>query len=183
MNAATAAGSKTTKGPPVSDQKTTEVRGKALYLEFHNNGVGKTFQLLVQPDGTTTSGAYIPFGMFHRTLTPAYPKRPWSVAKVQTARVTRVPDPITLKLVPIALTDGHEALRIADLFQKHVTDVLDQLNRQGFTLFKQPVVVEISSVDFDELGNGNTPYALFRRVMSARKTLGFPDDLLPTSSK
>ena len=167
----------------MSDQKTIEVRGKALYLEFHNNGVGKTFQLLVQPDGTTTSGAYVPFGMFHRTLTPAYPKRPWSVATVQAARVTRAPDPITLKLVPMTLTDPHEALRIADTFKKHVTDVLDQLTRQGFALFKQPVVVEISSVDFDELGNGNTPYALFRRVMSARKTLGFPDDLLPTSSK
>jgi hypothetical protein len=54
------------------------------------------------------------------------------------------------------------------------------LTRQGFSVYKQPVIVEISNVDLDEINNDSTPYALFRRVMSARKALGFPEDLLST---
>jgi len=176
MNAATAAGSKTTKGPPVSDQPTVEVRGKALYLEFHNTSLGRTFQLLIHPDGTSSSGAHVPFGLFYRTLSTSYPKRPWKKTGVSTAIVKREVDPVTLRLAPV--TDTARLMDIVGSYEKQASDILSQLVRQQYTLFKQPVVVEVSSVDFDELANGNTPYALFRRVMSARKTIGFPDDLV-----
>ena len=37
----------------------------------------------------------------------------------------------------------------------------------------------MSNVDFDEVQADKTPYALFRRVMSARKALDFPESVLP----
>lgn len=166
----------------MSDQaKTIEVRGKALYMEFRHSTTRNTFQLLVHPDGTAGSGEYVPFGVFFRTLNQSYPKRPWSTAAVSLVTVPARPvNETTGRLVTADTAAG--AVATAEKFQKHVADIFDQLTRQGFGLFMQPVVVELSNVDLDEIAAAATPYALFRRVMSARKALGFPDDLLVPST-
>lgn len=175
MNAPTGAGSKTTKGPPVSDQKTVQVRGKALYLEFRQPATRATFQLLVHPDGSSGS-QYVRFGAYYRTLTPSYPKRPWTTSGVSSTVFNRAVFADEDTLAPVS--DLSEVLRVTELFQNHVSGIFGQLTRQGYGLYKQPVIVEISSVDYDDMAEKTTPYALFRRVMSARKALGFPDDLV-----
>lgn len=159
----------------MSDQKTIEVRGKALYLEFRNQAA--TFQLLVHPDGVASDNGYVPFGVFYRSLNTAYPKRPWTTAKVSRSTVaTR----LTVDGKLVTLTDANDVINTSKKFQEHVDSIFDQLTRQGFSVYKQPVIVEISNFDLDEINNLSTPYALFRRVMSARKALGFPEDLLST---
>lgn len=161
----------------MSDQITTEVRGSALYLEFHREATSATFQLLVHPDGVSADSKYVGFGMFYRTLNQSYPKRPWSTAIVNTTSVNRAITPDGKLALPV---DASVILDTTGIFQQHVASVFGQLTRQGYTLFKQPVVVEISNVDLNEIALKNTPYALMRRVMSARKALGFPEDLVLT---
>ncbi len=161
----------------MSDQKTIEVRGKALYLEFRNQAA--TFQLLVHPDGVSSQNDYVPFGVFYRSLNASYPKRPWTTAKV--SRTTVGPRMIEAGKM-LTLTDANLVISTSKKFQEHVDSIFDQLTRQGFSVYKQPVIVEISNVDLDEIGSDSTPYALFRRVMSARKALGFPEDLLTTTT-
>lgn len=162
----------------MSDQATTQVRSTALYLEFrHPILKGNTFQMLIHPDSASSNNTYVPFGTFYRTLTNNYPKRPWSRSRVNgEAAKPRTLRPDGLRLE--TLTDAAEILKTAESFQQHFDGLLDQLERQGYTLFKQPITVEVSNIDYDELANGATPYALMRRVMSARKALGFPDDLI-----
>ncbi len=170
----------------MSDQITTEVRGNALYLEFHREASASTatFQLLVHPDGVSANSKYVSFGMFYRTLNQSYPKRPWSTSQVGTSHVNRAIDPDGKLALPV---DASIILDTTGIFQQHVASIFGQLTRQGYTLFKQPVVVEVSNIDLNEIANGNTPYALMRRVMSARKALGFPEDLVaaptPTPSR
>jgi hypothetical protein len=161
----------------VSDQINTEVRGNALYLEFHREASTATFQLLVHPDGVSADHKYVSFGMFYRTLNQSYPKRPWSTAHVNTTSVNRAITPDGKLDVPVVT---HDILSTTELFQNHVASIFGQLTRQGYTLFKQPVVVEVSNIDLNEIAMKNTPYALMRRVMSARKALGFPEDLVAT---
>lgn len=161
----------------MSDQKTIEVRGKALYLEFRNQAA--TFQLLVHPDGVSSQNDYVPFGVFYRSLNASYPKRPWTTAKV--SRTTVGPRMIEAGKM-LTLTDANLVISTSKKFQEHVDSIFDQLTRQGFSVYKQPVIVEISNIDLDEISSDSTPYALFRRVMSARKALGFPEDLLTTTT-
>ena len=161
----------------MSDQITTEVRGNALYLEFHREAITATFQLLVHPDGVSADNKYVSFGMFYRTLNQSYPKRPWSTAQVMTTNVNRAITPDGKLAPPV---DASIILDTTGTFQNHVANILSQLVRQGYTLFKQPVVVEVSNIDLNEIAMKNTPYALMRRVMSARKALGFPEDLVAT---
>lgn len=162
----------------MSDQTTKlQVRGKALYLEFrHPSLQHHNFQLLFHPDGANSAGGYIRFGVFYRTLNSSYPKRPWSTARTAiTGATNREFNELENRLVPLG--DPSLIMSATESVLELVNGLLDQATRQGYSLYKQPIIVEMSNVDFDDLSHERTPYALVRRVMSARKALGFPEDL------
>jgi hypothetical protein len=162
----------------MSDQSNlTEVRGRALYLEFRNHAMKYTFQLLAHPDGIAQNGGYVSFGVFYRTLNQSYPKRPWTTSRVSLSEVKSRPvnehtGRMVLPDTVLGVTSASSA------FTGHLDPIFDQLTRQGYSLYKQPLIVEVSNHDLTEIGDDSTPYALFRRVMSARKATGFPDSLL-----
>lgn len=160
----------------MSDLKQLSVRGKALYLELKNER--QTVQLVIHPDGVASDGTYVQFGTFHRVLNKNFPKRVWNHA-ITSGVKNRDVDLEAPAPRPVAPADHDVHLATLALFRTHVDDILDQTTRQSYTLFKQPVVVEMSNVDFDEIQADKTPYALFRRVMSARKALDFPETVLP----
>lgn len=162
----------------MSDQTNKlQVRGKALYLEFRHPALQHhNFQVLFHPDGANSAGGYVRFGVFYRTLNSSYPKRPWSTAQTAIIGVhSRDFDEVTNRLVPLA--DPSLIMSGTESVLELVNGLLDQATRQGYGLYKHPIVVEMSNVDFDDLSSNRTPYALVRRVMSARKALGFPEDL------
>jgi hypothetical protein len=45
-------------------------------------------------------------------------------------------------------------------------------------LFQAPIVLEFSQEDLDDTKNQQTPSALVRRILRARKELGFPEEIL-----
>jgi hypothetical protein len=61
--------------------------------------------------------------------------------------------------------------------------VLDQLHDNEWQLFKQPIVLEFSQEDLDDTKNQQTPSALVRRILRARKELGFPEEILDQLSE
>lgn len=162
----------------MSDARQLSVRGKALYLEFKQPTYNYTFQVLVHPDGVDSDGKYVRFGTFHRQLSSSYPKRLWISTQSSAIKDRMIEASVsgTPRVKPPVDYTVHTAIK--DAYTTQVDDILDQLKRQGYSLFKQPVVVEISNVDYDEIQDGKTPYALFRRVMSARKALDFPEALV-----
>ena len=153
---------------------TTTVEGKALYLEFTKPGFEGCFQLLAYPDGVRQdTKTTVHFGTFYRTLTTDKPKRPWSKSS---ASVSRTVDDLTGRLViPTSVLDQ---LVITDKYASHMSSILDQLDRQGFKVRKQPITVEVSNVDILAIAQNETPYALFRRVMKSREALGFPEEMV-----
>ncbi len=155
-------------------QPTTTVEGKALYLEFVKPGSTSCFQLLAYPDAVRQdTKTPVRFGTFYRTLTEVKPKRPWAKSDTSAGRVT---DEITGRLtVPTSVADQ---LAISDKYAAHLASILDQLDRQGFTVRKQPIIVEVSSADVLAIAKNETPYALFRRVMKSREALGFPEEMV-----
>lgn len=159
----------------MSEAPQLSVRGKALYLELKNER--QTVQLVIHPDGVASDEKYVQFGTFHRVLNEHFPKRTWNHAWVSAVkdRVLNLELPVPR---PQSMGDVSVYQSTLHFFRTHVDDILDQCTRQGYSLFKQPIVVEMSNVDFDEIQADKTPYALFRRVMSARKALDFPDSLV-----
>jgi hypothetical protein len=48
---------------------------------------------------------------------------------------------------------------------------------QGWTLFKQPIAVEVTPEDMDDVRLGKTPYKILGRITRCRRTLGFGEEL------
>jgi hypothetical protein len=155
---------------------TTSVEGKALYLEFTKPGANICFQLLAYPDAVREiNQAVVRFGTYYRTLTKDTPKRPWSKSSASASRVVDHQGGGTKLEVP---SDVLAQLAITDKYLSHISSILDQLDRQGFTVRKQPIIVEVSNVDVEAIAAEQTPYALFRRVMKSREALGFPEEFV-----
>jgi hypothetical protein len=58
------------------------------------------------------------------------------------------------------------------------TDSLfNQLVNNGWTVYKQPIVVEVTPEDLDDVRLGKTPYKILGRITRCRRTLGFGEAL------
>lgn len=155
-----------------SNNTPLSVQGRALYLEFHHPEYAYTVQLLVHADARTSDDRYLPAGAFHRRLSDYQGKTVWRQS-IGTGR-----RPVDAELAKLAFVDHADAAELVAHHRKIVDHILEQVTRQGYQLFMQPITVEVSSKDVDDMFKGDTPYALFRRVLSARKALGFPEELV-----
>lgn len=59
-----------------------------------------------------------------------------------------------------------------------INDYLAGLGRNNWKLYKQPIVVEVTPEDLEEIRKSKTPYKVLGRVWKSRKFLGFPDDII-----
>jgi hypothetical protein len=76
----------------------------------------------------------------------------------------------------IQLSKEHALSTVRDRLS--FTDSLfNQLIIQGWTLFKQPIVVEVSPEDLDDIRAGKTPYKILGRVTRSRRHYKFPETL------
>jgi hypothetical protein len=55
----------------------------------------------------------------------------------------------------------------------HVESIFKQLSSYGYKVYKQPLVVEVSQADLEEIRYSKTPYKILGRITRVRKTLGF----------
>lgn len=143
---------------------TKEVQGTALYAEF-SKGMGNTLMLLVTPDGYNTEGEKVEASVYRRVVTSYSPKRQW--------RNTRIPEVRAAASLPNEEKHSYFEERFAISFS-----LLEQIMNHGWSLVKQPVFIEVSKRDLDDIRNRRTPSKIVYRINQSRKALGFPD---PTS--
>ena len=55
--------------------------------------------------------------------------------------------------------------------------IVSRLESHSYKLFKQPLVVEVSLADLEDIRNSRTPYKVLGRITRVRKALGFGDKL------
>jgi hypothetical protein len=55
--------------------------------------------------------------------------------------------------------------------------LMTQLVASGYTLYKQPIVVEVASSDLDDVRLSKTPYKILGRVTRSRRKLEFGESL------
>lgn len=138
--------------------KDTLLVGRAVYCEFvlKTNPDSTVFQLLITPEAQsklvpslrTTQIAY------RRQLANGGPKKQW-----------RWLNPSADECTPEA-----SALQR----RRFLNQTIERLSARGFEVLKQPLVVDVSEHDLEDICRRQTPYKLIGRVLKVRRKHGFP---------
>lgn len=140
------------------------VRGKAVYLEFVKPGI--TTQVLIMPEGMSTSHKNVPMTVYRRRLTVTQPRKTWKQA------ASAVTSFEVLAATETSLDEKSNRLL------GFMMPLFHSLETNKYTLFNQPIVVEVTAEDLEASRLGKTPYKAMARVWKSRKALGFPKEYL-----
>jgi hypothetical protein len=154
-------------------QLPTTHAGKGIYLEF-NKGM-MTAQILILPEGTTSSHKLIPMTMFRRQITPTTPRKTWKMVSSSftssSARATLSAD----------FTGTELESKMIEKITGFTAPLLSSLQTNGWTMLKDPIVIEVTAEDLEHARQAKTPHKAMGRVWKVRKQLGFPKEFLPES--
>lgn len=152
-----------------------ELIGKALYLEFRK-GVN-TAQIVITPEGIDKEGNYVPVSTWRRQISSWSPKKPWKCyqAPIDEDKGVRAKE---CESGIVQLAGEAVALVEAEKTIVSLTKILNDLYDNKWELYKEPIVLDFSMEDLMNTKNWETPSALVRRILRARKELDFPDELL-----
>ena len=146
----------------------TLVQGKAVYLEFTKSSM--TQQVLIMPEGMSTSHKTVPMTIFRRRLSPVTPRKTWKAAASHYTAIT---------LMAPGTMDKEE---VVNNLLGFMHPLFHSLSMNGYTLYKDPVIVEVTAEDLELTRQGKTPYKTMARVWKARKALGFPKEYIHTEA-
>lgn len=145
-----------------------KVVGKALYLELRA-GIS-TYQLLLTPDGISSNGRAVPATVYRRQISSAKPRRAWKTYSLPALDLNAFG---TYEVV-----EKDKALHIADSRVGYMATTLSQLKSYGYTLYKQPLLIEVSQEDLESIRLSKTPYKILGRITRVRRTLGFGEFII-----
>ena len=149
-----------------------KVIGKALYLELRNGET--TTQLILTPEGLNSSNKLVPLTLYRRRISRIQPRKGWK-------QISSYASPEMDASGKIAQYSLEQAQLVVKDKLSFTDSIFNQLIMQGWTLFKQPIVVEVTPEDMDEVRLGKTPYKILGRITRCRRTLGFGEELFAVS--
>ena len=147
----------------------TKVVGKALYLEFRRDG--ETNQVIITPEAINAAGKYVPITTYRRRISSTSPRKTWK--QMSTVFKSEV-DPMTNKLV--ALGREHALATVPDRIS-YTDNLFTQLINSGWALYKQPIAVEVTVEDLEDIRLSKTPYKILGRITRCRRALNFGEPL------
>lgn len=143
------------------------VVGKALYLEFRY--ADNTTQVILTPEGISSGGKLIPMTCYRRTISSTKPRKSWK--QVSSTAVSALE---TAGIAPLSTEHALATFRDRVGF---TDNLFMQLMSRGYTLYKQPIAVEVTREDLDDVRSGRTPYKILGRITRCRRTLNFGEAL------
>lgn len=143
----------------------TQVQGRAVYLEFVKGTT--TQQVLIMPEGMTTSHKTVPMTVYRRRLSVVSPRKTWKATASSCTSTTLLTGPLAI-----------ERTAVPDQMLNFLYPLMSSLDVNEYNLYKDPVVVEVTAEDLELTRQGKTPYKAMARVWKARKKLGFPKEYI-----
>jgi len=140
------------------------VQGVAVYAEFRRSGA--TTQVIVTPDGFTSEDVRTDATLIRRTITENTPKKQWRFAKLARTELSVVSD--------------SDKSPFADSRMRYAASLFDQLLAGGWQITKQPILIEMSKKDCDDICRAKTPTKMLYRISQSRIALDFPAELIDT---
>ena len=144
--------------------KDKEVQGVAVYAEFARSGA--TTQIIITPEGYTNGGVKVPASIIRRTVTDTTPKKQWKFSR--------------LANTDLRVHSDADKVPYSDDRMKYARTLFDQLLSGSWALVKQPVLIEASKKDYDDIQISKTPTKMIYRISQSRVALDFPADLIQT---
>jgi hypothetical protein len=143
-----------------------KVVGTALYIEIRRDGF--TNQFILTPE-LVVSGKAVPMVLRTRVVSAANPRKPWS--KRPSPKVSTIQE----------IEDGNKSLEDAVagavLRLEPYHDYFDNLKEGNWTLYNEPLAVQMTAVDAQDIADGGTPESLIRRIGAARIDAGYGESL------
>lgn len=147
----------------------TTVVGKALYLEMRRGGY--TTQVLMTPEAITLAGKVVPMTCYKRRISKLEPRKTW---KQVSSMFSSEKDPVTGSL--FMMNTEHALATVPNRLQ-FVDNLFNQMIGQGYTLFKEPITVEVTHDDLEDIRKSATPYKILGRITRCRRALNFGEAL------
>lgn len=144
-----------------------KVIGKAMYTEFRQ-GI-QTYQLLLTPDGVSTSGKNVPAVMYRRQISKLQPRKGWKHSGLPALSID--------EFGVFTKKTKEEAQRLAETRLDFIATTFSQLSSYHYKVYKQPIFVEVSQEDLEGIRAGKTPYKVLGRITRVRRALGFGEEL------
>ena len=144
-----------------------KVIGKAMYTEFRQ-GI-QTYQLLLTPDGVSTSGKNVPAVMYRRQISKLQPRKGWKHSGLPALSID--------EFGVFTKKTKEEAQRLAETRLDFIATTFSQLSSYHYKVYKQPILVEVSQEDLEGIRAGKTPYKVLGRITRVRRALGFGEEL------
>lgn len=141
------------------------IAGRAVYFEFVKNDA--TTQVLLMPEGETSSHKTVTMVAYHRRITRMSSRKTWKVSSAYVAAKSLIGAP-SFKSPSEAVSDTLSFLM----------PLFASIERNSYVLHKQPIVVEVTPEDLQQSLTGTTPYKVLARVNKSRKALGFPKETI-----
>jgi hypothetical protein len=149
--------------------KEAKVQGVAVYAEFVRSG--ETTQMLITPDCYTNAGTLTPMAIHRRVVTPVSLKKQWRNNALRHEQIK--------ELVAVGATLEDDSISdFTETRMRYAFSFFDEMLRHGWTIRKEPILIEVSKYDADDLAKGTTPSRVLYRVGISRKALGFPKELV-----
>lgn len=156
-----------------------DVQGMALYLEFRR--VGATAQVIITPDGFTTSNGVTSAVFFRRVITGGVTKRKWRAYTIRNAALFN--DHLGTGTVAGSGLDKAEVFDAMVSRSRNLVEYFESLTRQNYKLVQnKPIYVEVTKADLDSARSNSLPAKMWTRIKASRAALGFPEDLVDSTS-
>lgn len=152
-----------------------DVQGIATYVELRREAMGQaaSTQLLITPDGYRSDGLFVPATVYRRTVDKYSPKRQWRSNRITIASTDEASKPI----------EDKEARTLhAEARLEFLAPLLRQLTHGApdtptWTIVGEPLFIEVSKRDLDDVSASKTPSKLVYRITQSRTAKKFPENL------
>jgi hypothetical protein len=147
----------------ISTSNKPRLEGMGIYLELPQPTGTQTTQIMITPQGKDEKDKDVEMAIIHRTISDWSPRKQWRVSMVRLSAEEK------------AMSPQDQALKMSEQVER----MLKRTMMYGSTtLRKQPIVFELTDVDFADIRDWKAPASALRRIQKTRVSLGFPEKLV-----
>jgi hypothetical protein len=145
---------------------TKDVQGIALYAEFRKPGA--MMQIIITPDGYAADGKEVPASLWRRVTTPLTPKKQWRNSALSWRAISDLNGEQLANAMKETFTENRMSF---------ATQLFDGIKNGGWEITKEPILIETSKKDLEDVRQSKTPNKMLYRINQTKTALGFPAEI------
>lgn len=148
----------------LEDNIDKDIQGVALYAEWVR--LGSLTQVFITPDGFNSDASFLRSRIYHRVISTAHPRTQWRCNPLMHSKRFDMPQEV--------LDDSGEArtLYASKRIGYSSSLMFKKLLIGGWAMNSQPIFIEMSKKDFDDMSRQKTPNKFLYRVDLGKKAKG-----------